>query len=75
MFTLKTYRRVRSFVRRRGSVLQREVQFLGKPTMQIKFSTVKEVLKALADGGVVKITRQHIGKRVFVVIIWKGGAE
>lgn len=70
MYLNKTKVRVERFVQRRGSALQSEIQFLGQKTMQVKFPVVQAILQDLVRAGLVKVTRQRIGKRKFVVVVW-----
>ena len=66
-----TKRRVERFLKRKKTVLQREVQFLGEKRQQIKFTTTKRILADLKKEDKVYIDNKLFGNSKFVMIIWK----
>lgn len=69
-FTNETKEKVEDFIKKRGSVLQTESQFLGKKNMQIKLPTIRAILKALEKEKKIKIKKFNIGKSNFIMIEW-----
>ena len=72
-YMTETKKKVEEFLRKKGSALQTEAQYLGSKTMKIRYSTIKAILSDLEKEKKIRIVKFKVGSSVFTKIEWRMG--